>query len=85
MSWPDFRSTRRDVGEEFVVEFERKRLHDGGRRELVQLIEWTAQAKGDGAGYDVQSFNADGSTRLKSCHLDATQYRALVQDSSSQP
>ena len=51
-------------GEEFVVEFERKRLHDGGRRDLVQRIEWTAQVRGDGAGYDVQSFNADGSTRL---------------------
>ena len=51
-------------GEEFVVEFERKRLHDGGRRDLVSRVEWTAQIRGDGAGYDVQSFNADGSTRL---------------------
>jgi hypothetical protein len=51
-------------GEEFVLEFERKRLHDGGRRDLAQRIEWTAQARGDGAGYDVQSFEADGGTRL---------------------
>ncbi len=51
-------------GEEFVVEFERKRLHDDGRRDLVQRIEWTAQTRGDGAGYDVQSFNEDGSVRL---------------------
>jgi hypothetical protein len=51
-------------GEEFILEFERKRLHDGGRRDLAQRIEWTAQARGDGAGYDVQSFDADGSTRL---------------------
>jgi hypothetical protein len=51
-------------GEEFVLDFERKRLHDGGRRDLVSRIEWTAQVRGDGAGYDVQSFNADGSTRL---------------------
>ena len=51
-------------GEEFVVEFERKRLHDGGRRDLAQRIEWTAQVRGDGAGYDVQSFNADESARL---------------------
>ena len=51
-------------GEEFVLEFERKRLHDGGRRDLVQRIEWTAQVRGDGAGYDVQSFNADGTARL---------------------
>jgi len=51
-------------GEEFVLEFERKRLHDGGRRDLAQRIEWTAHARGDGAGYDVQSFDADGRTRL---------------------
>jgi hypothetical protein len=51
-------------GEEFVLEFERKRLHDRGRRDLAQRIEWTAQARGDGAGYDVQSFDADGSARM---------------------
>jgi Domain of unknown function (DUF3883) len=51
-------------GEEFVVEFERKRLHDGGQRDLVKQIEWTAKVKGDGAGYDIQSFNLDGRHRL---------------------
>jgi hypothetical protein len=51
-------------GEEFVLEFERKRLHDGGRRDLVTRIEWTAHIRGDGAGYDLESFNVDGSTRL---------------------
>ena len=51
-------------GEEFVLEFERKRLHDGGHHELVQRVEWTAQVRGDGAGFDVQSYNADGSTRF---------------------
>ena len=51
-------------GEEFVLEFERKRLHDDGHRDLVRRIEWTAQTRGDGAGYDVQSFNADGTPRL---------------------
>ena len=51
-------------GEEFVLEFERKRLNDSGRRDLVHRIEWTAEVRGDGAGYDVQSFNADGSSRL---------------------
>jgi hypothetical protein len=51
-------------GEEFVLEFERKRLHEGGRRDLVQRIEWTAQIRGDGAGYDIESFNADGGMRL---------------------
>ena len=51
-------------GEKFVVEFERRRLHDGGQRGLVTRIEWTAQVRGDGAGYDVQSFNVEGTPRL---------------------
>ena len=51
-------------GEEFVVEFERKRLHDGGRSDLVPRIEWTSQKMGDGAGYDVKSFDEDGSPRI---------------------
>ena len=51
-------------GEEFVLEFERRRLHDDGQRELVRQIEWTAQVRGDGAGYDIRSFNADGTLRL---------------------
>lgn len=51
-------------GEEFVLEFERRRLHDDGMRDLAQLVEWTAQVRGDGAGYDVQSFNSDRTPRL---------------------
>jgi hypothetical protein len=51
-------------GEEFVLEFERRRLHDGGRRDLIPRIEWTAHVRGDGAGYDIQSFDEDGGTRL---------------------
>lgn len=51
-------------GEEFVLEFERRRLYDGGRRDLVKRVEWTSQVRGDGAGYDVQSFNHDGTPRL---------------------
>jgi len=51
-------------GEEFVVEFERRRLHNAGLRELSARIEWTAQARGDGAGYDIHSFNLDGTSRL---------------------
>jgi hypothetical protein len=39
-------------GEEFVLEFERRRLHDAGQRQLVKRIEWTAHVRGDGAGYD---------------------------------
>ncbi len=52
-------------GEEFVFEFERKRVHDQARRpDLAKQIEWTARDRGDGAGYDISSFNDDGSPRL---------------------
>ncbi|MGH9348469.1 MAG: DUF3883 domain-containing protein [Vicinamibacterales bacterium] len=52
-------------GEEFVLELERKRLHDAARRpDLAARVEWTAQVRGDGAGYDVSSFNGDGSPRV---------------------
>jgi hypothetical protein len=51
-------------GEEFVLEFERRRLHEAGQRTLVNQIEWTAQVRGDGAGYDLRSSNTDGTDRL---------------------
>lgn len=51
-------------GEEFVLEFERRRLHDEARRpDLSKRVEWTAQVRGDGAGYDILSFNKNGSPR----------------------
>jgi hypothetical protein len=52
------------LGEEFVVELERRRLHDAaGRPDLAKQVEWTADVKGDGVGYDIASFNDDGSPR----------------------
>ncbi len=40
-------------GEEFVVEFERRRLHDIDHRpDLASRVEWTAQTRGDGTGYE---------------------------------
>ena len=47
-------------GEEFVLAVEKARLASLGREDLVQDIEWTSKEKGDGAGYDVRSF--DGKT-----------------------
>jgi hypothetical protein len=53
------------LGEEFVFELERRRLHDDARRpDLSKRVEWTARDRGDGAGYDIASFNEDGSPRL---------------------
>ena len=53
------------AGEEFVVEVERRRLTNLQRSDLAKKIRWVANDDGDGAGYDILSFNAsDGHERL---------------------
>lgn len=44
------------LGEKFVLEYEKYRLLDLGRQDLVPDLEWTSKEKGDGAGYDIRSF-----------------------------
>lgn len=51
-------------GEELVFHFERQQLRQHGREELAARVEWTAERLGDGAGYDIRSFNPDGTERL---------------------
>lgn len=48
------------LGEELVVQYERKRLHDAGRPDLADKVLWVAKEIGDGLGYDVQSFEPSG-------------------------
>ena len=50
----------RRLGEELVVEFERKRLTESGREDLAKKVIHVAKEKGDGAGYDVLSYFEDG-------------------------
>jgi Domain of unknown function (DUF3883) len=53
------------MGEQWAFEFEQRRLRDEeGRPDLSERVEWVADTRGDGIGYDIQSFNADGSARL---------------------
>lgn len=53
------------AGEEFVVDFERRRLERAGRPNLAQDVRWVSDLDGDGYGYDVRSFDADsGEPRL---------------------
>lgn len=51
-------------GEELVLEHERIRLLSAGRKDLERKLEWTSDVHGDGAGYDIHSFELDGSERL---------------------
>lgn len=53
------------LGEEWVFDFERRRLHDEARRpDLARRVEWIADTRGDGAGYDIASFDGDEAPRL---------------------
>lgn len=52
------------LGEEHVLNHEIARLIAAERMDLAKQIEWTSDVHGDGAGYDIKSFEADGSDRL---------------------
>lgn len=52
------------AGESFVFDLERRRLTDGGRGELARRVRWVAAENGDGAGYDIFSFNLAGQELL---------------------
>ncbi len=52
------------AGEEFVIEIERARLSDAGHPDLARRIRWISTEEGDGAGYDVLSFEPNGRERL---------------------
>ena len=51
-------------GEKFVMEFEKARLNLGGHDDLAKEVEWVSQTKGDGAGYDVASFDSPDERRF---------------------
>jgi hypothetical protein len=61
----DFRNRRlgRD-GEELVFHHERQRLKQLDRPDLAKKIRWISEELGDGAGYDILSFDPSGKERL---------------------
>lgn len=52
------------TGEERVLAHERASLLAAGRTDLAERIRWVSHVDGDGAGYDILSFDTDGSDRL---------------------
>ena len=62
------------AGEEFVINFERARLIHAGAEKLASKIEHVAKEKGDGAGFDVLSFEKSGDERL--IEVKTTKYGA---------
>lgn len=52
------------AGEEFVLTFERHRLHNAGKSRLSERVEHVARTRGDGLGFDILSFEASGRERF---------------------
>lgn len=52
------------AGERLVLEHERRQLSVAGRDDLAQRVEWTSEERGDGAGFDILSYEPDGRERL---------------------
>jgi hypothetical protein len=53
------------AGEEFVLDVERQQLKEMNRPDLASKVRWVAADEGDGAGYDIHSFDPqNGSARL---------------------
>jgi Domain of unknown function (DUF3883) len=49
------------TGEEWVLNLERRELTSAGRSDLAGKVEWTADLRGDGFGYDIASFDRAGA------------------------
>ena len=52
-----------DLGEELVVRYEKKTLVSLNREDLADKVIHVAKLEGDGAGYDIKSYNLDGSVK----------------------
>jgi hypothetical protein len=61
----DFRNRKLGrEGEELVLHFERERLKQRDRADLAKKIRWISEEDGDGAGYDILSFDEKGKERF---------------------
>ena len=52
-----------DQGEKLVIQDETRRLREAGRGDLAEQIDHPAERR-EYPGYDIESFNSDGSRRL---------------------
>lgn len=53
-----------ECGEEFVLEYEKRRMTNAGRSDLINDVEWSSKIQGDGLGYDIRSFNPENDDEL---------------------
>lgn len=52
-----------EAGEALALAYEKWRLNEAGKANLADRVEWISQTEGDGAGFDILSFNNNGSDR----------------------
>jgi hypothetical protein len=52
------------LAEELVYHSEIARLNLAGREDLARRVNWVSQEDGDGAGYDIRSYEHDGTERF---------------------
>lgn len=52
------------AGEEMVLEYERRFLIGSDRPDLARNVKWISKEEGDGAGYDILSFDPRGEKRF---------------------
>lgn len=52
------------AGEEFALNYEHYRLHSLGKKDLADRVEHVSRTRGDGAGYDILSFDVSGRERF---------------------
>ncbi len=52
------------AGEALALAHERAALAVAGRSDLARKVRWVSEEEGDGAGYDIASFQPDGRPRL---------------------
>jgi hypothetical protein len=53
-----------NAGEQFVLELERRHLTETSRPDLARKVRWISAEDGDGAGFDILSFDPAGQERL---------------------
>lgn len=53
-----------EAGEALVIAHERAQLRSVGRSDLAEKVRWTSKEIGDGAGFDIESFEANGEIKL---------------------
>lgn len=53
-----------DAGEEMAFEYEKRFLHSIDRPDLSKNVRWVSKIDGDGAGYDILSFDERGNNKF---------------------